>query len=1379
MKILRSKGLSYTEAGKSGQDSGKLARGLALKGENALTPSEFRGELRVAPEKLADFVGEDYALVLRQTVSVLDKIIRKPGSLRKCALQTYVDRTFLAAQLWRRLSDRCKDGISSLPEGQEAFKQFSASWNWKVHPYARKQCDTNSPQTDMNAKFIIDFGDPRVTREDANGRWHNVYWQEKAGKPDYAATADAIFDHLFVQELTIKGKVREKLNSETGKVKPTGCGLIAGRGASIAKSANDPRTPRSANKVLPRRSDVLVAYFESDIAAKIFDAITDETNQKASFDARRVGSMLFDHFKLLLDAYASDDETRRELWKLHNKVRQFYQKTLRGERFRRAFKEAHNDNGAADGSSARDIVKKVLPENGNRLCDILGAKDRNADISKLIRLGKMVVHASNLPADTSDPQKAFEDRMNYFATSDGQSEIKRNEAFTRVWRNSVAMSLRTLKAWVDPQNTVSVTSKGGFENEDIASANVGALLCGERFNIEQFNAHLPLVFGDKAVANNDGKSRASIFADISDADKVEMQWAFLRLAAELRNRCNHFNTKDRLVSVLSGGVLKPMSSDQPIAIANRRGADVSDRVLGKLGELLAFDRRLQANVLLDDLNRLEMRRYVSGEDIEALLVNIRPVPGHDLIPPKFMSVISRANETGKPAKDRDGNVTQPEKHLAGFAKLDLDNIAMTNRGPNHFKIGVLRMLYSAGFQAWLNDCEDADKTFVGKTVERVLKAQHARVTRAKERAFYVTAESILDEMQLEKAASLNELFAKLLSRSSAQERENQTYRARAGVQKDRADILNRFKLDLFGDLFGTYLIEQNLGWIWRVKDLLPEDEKPQPLTTGDLGEAEGKRDGPWKAQFYGWLYLVPSDEIALLRYQFRKTLVLEGKSAGETPADLITLLDDIDELMGLYTAVQSAGFSGKEHVARLGADTSFYEDADQFAQIYSEENETHHMSFPGTRRGLRQILRFGDLAVLKKVFDRHKITREEVDTFASLLRDDTKKLFEKRNDLRDQIFAAVDARKTDTPQFMELCGTYRDLASQTALYQFQAAGARLTEHARLHHLLLKVVGRLTDFTLTWERDQHCLMLGMLYRVFTDQNGLFEIDVRDQRVGIMLDDGSRQIFENRVLDDLDRFDVKLGKRVLEQLKSDLEAGFVPLWGDGFALSNHYQLQSLLPEGYRAQFNRYFGKLEAENPRDVAADKRRKKAGHMQRNTGRPQRNRESYQSLKSQVRNDFAHFNILSSKKARLNLNYAVNAVRSLLSYDRKLKNAVPKAIKDIIADEGLMLDWQLHEDRLRNARIYPKCETHLATVRAGENTDVTFLIPQASVRYTSMVKALFEFDAGGYRAQVGPAADKKRKGRLTYPEAVWRQYGDAIPECLRKVTYPELGSDFK
>lgn len=1357
MKVLRSKGLSYTEAGKAGDDIGQLARGLALKGENALTPSRFRGDPKVAPEKLADFVGEDYALVLRQTVSVLDKVIRKPGSLRKCALQTYVDRTFLAAQLWRRLSDRCENGILSLPEGKGAFKKFAESWDWKVHPYARKKCDTTSPETDMNAKFIVDFGDPRVARQDANGRWHAVFWKEKNGKPDYAATADAIFDHLFVQEMTIKDKVREKLNAATGKVAPTGCGLIAGRGASIAKSANDPRTPRSEKKVLPREIDhiLLAAYFESDIAAKIFTAVTSETNQKASFDARRVGSMLFEHFKPLLKAYAENDQARSNLWKLHNKVRQYYQKILRGERFRRAFRDACNR------PEADDILKKVLPENRTRLCNILEAKDRNADISKLIRLGKMVVHASNLPTDTPDPQKVFEERMDYFATSEGQSEIKRNETFTRVWRNSVAMSLRTLKAWVDPRNEVSVKSKGGFENEDIASANVGALLCG-RFKVEEFNDHLPLVFGDKAVASNNNKSRTSIFADISDAGKVEMQWAFLRLAAELRNRCNHFNTKDRLINVLRNGVLKQMDSDTPIA--NRKGMEVSGTVLDKFAELLTFDRKLQANVLRDDLNRLEVRRYVTQENLGFLLEQLRPTASHDLILPKFMSVISRAHEIGK-----------PDKHPAGFTNLDLDNLAMTNRGPNHFKICVLRMLYGAGFQAWLNDLEDTDRAFIGQTIESVLEAQHARVRKAKERAFYAVAESILDEMQLESATSLNELFAKLLSRSSAQERENQTYRARAGIQKDRMDILNKFKLDLFGKLFGIYLKESKLDWIWQVKDLLPEGDKPQPLIARDLGQNESPVDAEWKAQFYGWLYLVPSDEIALLRYQFRKTLVLEGKSAGETPAELIALLDDIDELMGLYTSVQSAGFSGKEHVARLGA-TAFYEDDNQFAQIYSEENETHHMSFPGTRRGLRQILRLGDLAVLQKIFDRHKITREEVNAFSSLLSENTKTLFEERNGLHDKIYAAVDAQKTDTPQFMEWCGTYRDRASQTALYQFQAAGARLTEHARLHHLLLKVVGRLTDFTLTWERDQHCLMLGMLYREF-DGALKVEIDRETKRVGICLKETARKTFAEEVKKNAKHF----GQSPEKRQQDDIDSGFVPLWSDtrGFALSLHFELLSIISDD-RLQniYKRHFGWLTAPNNLDIEADKRRRET---EKKTRYPEPNKltgkEPCFSGKRRIRNDFAHFNVLSTKKAQLNLNYAVNAVRSLLSYDRKLKNAVPKAIKDIIADEGLILDWQMHEDRLRNARIYPKCETHLATVRAGEDADISFLIPRASVRFTSMVKALFEFDRGGYRAAVGAGKDRKRRGKLTYPEAMWRQYGDAIPESLRTVTYPELGSD--
>ncbi|WP_417843800.1 type VI-A CRISPR-associated RNA-guided ribonuclease Cas13a [Thalassospira sp.] len=1364
MKILRSKGLSYTEGGGLEGREDRLARGLLLKGENLLTPSGFRGDLKVAPVKLSDFVGEDYALILRQTISVLDKVIRKPGSLRKCALQTYIDRTLLAAQLWQRLLEKCEGGILSLPGGKKAFEQFKANWHWKVHPYARKECKFSAPQTDLNAKFIVDFGDPTITREDAQGRWHGVFWKQAGAKPDYAAIADAILDHLFVQERTIKGDIRTKLDENTGAIKATGCGLVAARGNSIAKSINDPRRRRDEKKQLPRNKNVRQEYFETDIAARIFEMVSGDTNQKVSFDSRKVGARLYDHFKPLLDRYGNmdtDQETgsRRELWKLHNKVRQYYQKVLRGERFRRAFKEAHD---GADGVNAsKDILKKVLPENGTQLCNILEAKERNIDISKLIRLGKMVVHASNLPVNADDPQGDFDKRMDYFATSEGQSEIKRNETFTRVWRISVAMSLRTLKAWADPKNEIRVQTKQGFENDDIASAKVAAVMCGEKFNLNQFDQHLPLVFGDKVIADQKS-SRASIFAQLDVNDKKKMLWAFLRLAGQLRNQCNHFNTKDQLVHLLSQGILSEMTEYKPV---------------DKFRKLLTFDRRLQRNVLLDDLNRLEIRRYVAREHFDALVAQLRPATGHELMLPKFMSVVRRAYEVGQPVKDKNGKMTEPVKHLAGFANLDLKNIAMTKRGVNHFKIGILRMLYGAGFQAWLNRRQEKDPSFVRNAIKSVLDEQHKRTARAKEKAFYAVTESILDEMQLESATSLNELFGKLLARSSSQERENQAYRANKTVQKERIDILNRFKLDLFGSLFARYLQGQDdgpdLGWIWQAKDLLAETEKPQPVVLEDIGQSTETDDEAWMAQFYAWLYLVPSDDIALLRYQFRKTLVLEGKSAGETPPEFNALLDKIDGLMGLYTAVQSAGFSGTEHVARLKANTAFYEDADQFAKIYSEENETHHMSFPGTRRGLRQILRFGDQEVLKKIFERHKITREEVDAFSSLVRGDTKSLFEQRNDLREQIFKSVDAQKIETPKFVELCESYRKLVTRTTLYQFQAAGARLTEHARLHHLLLKIIGRLTDFTLTWERDQHCLMLGMLYWQAVDRKEEFRIDVQKNRIGLVLDDEKYVIFRDRVKHDEERFKSKLKP----QEREDIENGFVPLWGEGFVLKFHYQLQSLLEPEYQAQFSRYFGKLSAENPKDVAADKRRKKDGQMQRNTSKPQANRESWQSLKGQIRNDFAHFNVLSTKRAFLNLNYAVNAVRSLLSYDRKLKNAVPRAIKDIVADEGLVLDWQLHEDRLRHARIYPNCEKHLAAVKAGENVDVTFMIPQASVRYTSMVKALFEFDPGGYREMGKVGGKPKRNGRLQYPDALWQQHGEAIPDGIRNLEYVKSGSD--
>ena len=55
-----------------------------------------------------------------------------------------------------------------------------------------------------------------------------------------------------------------------------------------------------------------------------------------------------------------------------------------------------------------------------------------------------------------------------------------------------------------------------------------------------------------------------------------------------------------------------------------------------------------------------------------------------------------------------------------------------------------------------------------------------------------------------------------------------------------------------------------------------------------------------------------------------------------------------------------------------------------------------------------------------------------------------------------------------------------------------------------------------------------------------------------------------------------------------------------------------------------------------------------------------------------IRNSLAHFSVL---KPDFTLTEQINRVRSLMAYDRKLKNSVSKAMKDILADEGIRVTW--------------------------------------------------------------------------------------------------------
>ena len=78
-----------------------------------------------------------------------------------------------------------------------------------------------------------------------------------------------------------------------------------------------------------------------------------------------------------------------------------------------------------------------------------------------------------------------------------------------------------------------------------------------------------------------------------------------------------------------------------------------------------------------------------------------------------------------------------------------------------------------------------------------------------------------------------------------------------------------------------------------------------------------------------------------------------------------------------------------------------------------------------------------------------------------------------------------------------------------------------------------------------------------------------------------------------------------------------------------------------------------------------------------------------------IRNDLSHLNMLRNKGCDLNLTCWVNKTRELMSYDRKLKNAVSLSIKELLFREGLRIEWKMEDHRLTNAEISPKQISHL------------------------------------------------------------------------------------
>lgn len=240
MKIVRSKGESYSQNNESiGVKKNSLERGIILKnGEEEKRGAETGGGI-VLPKHLVAYIKNDPQLLIRQTISILDKCIKKPKSLRHFNEDAYKYRALVGEQLWTKLCD-C---FSEIRLDKNIIANLKKIWISKVHPYAEHETNIEKFYKDKNLEIIKEAKNQRQIgkkfRDQNNfekfkGKFFSLFFGQDPN-PDFKAVAKKIHDHLITQELNTKGKAK-KIGNE-----PSGKGQIEARAHSIQHSTHDPR----------------------------------------------------------------------------------------------------------------------------------------------------------------------------------------------------------------------------------------------------------------------------------------------------------------------------------------------------------------------------------------------------------------------------------------------------------------------------------------------------------------------------------------------------------------------------------------------------------------------------------------------------------------------------------------------------------------------------------------------------------------------------------------------------------------------------------------------------------------------------------------------------------------------------------------------------------------------------------------------------------------------------------------------------------------------------------------------------------------------------------------------------------------------------------
>ena len=970
---------------------------------------------RPYPLAIPAFAQDDPHIIIAQWISALDKVIAKPRGTNKASRELYGLRDELGNACWNRMIAR-HESLRTQPD------EMKNVWRWKLHPYG-KPGPEDAGKKHKRSK-------PDTPRK---GRWYTAFAGEtEFGQLDFKEIAEALEEHLYCDQRRIHDGHPRSERTENKK------GLIAARAESVAKSLPAPAdekesigwTEQDERKFLKVCRDPAV-----DPAVIILNENRKlESDKKRSIFSGAAGKVIAECYGKYFSDPAGGVLTRRAIrdagrggeLALWDAVRRYYRRLL--------------------SAKSKPGLNRTLPKDAKALIVLLRAQEKNRQINDLIRLGRLLHYDRDTAQSNSAP--VFD--------SDKQADIKRAEAFVRVWRTAISQARCTMANWIDPE----IDPEKRVARDILGGKDTLLRHFEKTFKPQQAGKHAALLFGK--------------YVDLFSED---LCLSLAHLTMQCRHKVVHFISRADFVSKVKKELSKEGGEEKlKAALSN------SKQPLCAL-----FDRDLQnfGEQIVKEITGAKLPHFADQQEMNAFVSCVGILDDTDITLPRFRRLLLRLENTRQSRKlPKPENITALQDELERLENQSGDSAARerTKREATLARYTGLKMLYERPFRRWLAE-QNANELneWLQEACDRATQAARKLNSRNSDYADLIVAKAE-EVTPLQDRERITDFMQRLTALTASEMRVQKGYDSNPEQARKQAGWIDNLLCDVLGRAFHAFLASEDAACGWLLC-LDPENDEhrqdPAKVTPPAL---PADQTPGWLKLLYAVLYMISRDEISRLLHQFRKWEILEAKAGGQTDEDSAGLR----RVLTLCLRMSEAKFDGQEAACAESEIHDFFEEPTDFDRAFPVAEGGALLA---TRRGLRQIMRFGHLPLLRPTFERHPIASADVEALQTLERADETGLSEIARAQRDRkkLHETLSRKKAISNDKLE---EYQSVLKTITQHRDLCAKVRLTNHLRLHRLMIRLWSRLLDFAGLWERDRFFVCLALMKRKGLDPQNVW-------------------------------------------------------------------------------------------------------------------------------------------------------------------------------------------------------------------------------------------------------------------------------------------------